>query len=83
MKQLQIHEVVNVYLVLEDDHYAIPSQFHRADLGPKSELADASALVIVPNYDFGRRVLGIGSSSDKSEDIAAEQHLDDLESAAF
>jgi hypothetical protein len=83
MKQLQICEVVNIYLPLKNNHNIVLPQFYGPDIRAEGKLPDATALVIVPDHHLVWRVRHVGAAAYKSEDVATEQHLDDAEPAAF
>uniref|UniRef100_A0A0A9E8J4 Uncharacterized protein n=1 Tax=Arundo donax TaxID=35708 RepID=A0A0A9E8J4_ARUDO len=83
MEQLQISEVVNIYLPLKYNHNVVLSQFHSPDIRAKGELSNATALVIIPDHHLVRRVLHIGATAYKSKDVATEQHLDNPKPATF
>jgi PAS domain-containing protein len=50
--------------------------------GPERELADAPALVVVPDHDLVGRVLGAGPAADQGQDVAVEEHLHGTDAAA-
>lgn len=77
MKELQIGEVVDKNLLKEDDDDAIAAEADGDDGGAEGELADAAALVIVPDHDLVGRVV----AADDGEDVAAEKHLDMVDAA--
>ncbi len=51
------------------------AKLDRLDVGLEAELPDALELVVVPEHDFVEWVLWVLASSDKRQDVAAEQHL--------
>ena len=55
------------------------SQFHGKNRLVDFDLIDLPELVIIPNNDFGVRVLTIARSSDKCDDLGPEQKLYDLD----
>ena len=65
MHELEVREVVDEDLLLEDDDDPIPPEPNGSNIGPEGELADAPALVIVPDHDLVRRILRVRSAADE------------------
>lgn len=82
VEQFQVGEIVHEYLLLQNDDDSVPAEANGPDNGAERELANASALVIVPNHDLVGGVLRVGPTADYGQDIAAEKHLHDANSAA-
>lgn len=68
-------KVVREHLVLERHDDAVAPQPHGAHLRLEAQLADALALVVVPDHHFVRGVLRRAAAADEREDVAAEEHL--------
>lgn len=69
--------------MLKNNNNPIPSQLHRTNLRPKRKLTDASALVIIPDQYFGRRVPRVRSTANKRQDVAPEKHLYNLKTTVL
>ena len=76
VQDLEVGEVVDVDLVLQDHDDAISAQSHGPDLDAEGELADAPALVVVPDHHLVRGVSRRSPAAHEREDVAAEEHLD-------
>ena len=77
MKELQIGEVVDEDLLKKDDDDAITAEADGGDGGAERELADASALMVVPDHDLIGRVM----AAEDGKDVAPEKHLDMVDTA--
>ena len=77
--ELKVREVVDEDFVLEYHDDAVAPEPDASYGGAEGELPDAAALVVVPDHDLVRRVVGIIAAADEREYVAAEQHLDDAD----
>jgi len=81
--ELKVREVVDEDFVLEYHDDAVAPEPDASYGGAEGELPDAAALVVVPDHDLVRRVVGIIAAADEREYVAAEQHLDDAAVVTF
>jgi hypothetical protein len=75
----KVREVVDEDFVLEHHDDALAPETNAPDRGAEGELPDAAALVTVLDHDLVGRVMGVISAADECEYVAAEQHLDDVD----
>ena len=68
VQQLEVGEVVHVHLVLQRHHHAIAPQPHGPHLAAERQLADAAALVVVPDHHLAVWVID-ASPSRESESV--------------
>jgi len=80
--ELEVREVVDKDLLFDDDNDAVAAEADAAHGGAEGELADAVALVVVPDHDLVGRVLRVRPAADEGEDVAEEEHLHVADSAA-
>lgn len=82
VQNLKIREIVHEDLVRQNHHDLVPSEANPFHLRSERELADAPRLVVVPDHNLVDRVPRVGPSADECEDVAAEEHVDQPDSAA-
>ena len=82
MQQLQIRKIINENFLFQNDDDSIPSKPNRSYFRAKRKLPDASALVVVPDHNFIRRVLRVGSAANESQNITSKEHLDNADAAS-
>ena len=72
---------MDVDLILEHNNCVIDAELDGKHVCPKVELCDRQLLIIIPYDCSRRREIGVLTSADESNDIAAEQEFGQLGAA--
>lgn len=82
VQHFQIRKIVYEYFLFQNDNDSVSPKPNRSYFRTKRKLADASALVVVPDHNLIRRVLRVGSTANECQNIAPKKHLDNADAAA-
>lgn len=83
MEQLQICEVINVYLALKNNDNVVLPQFYSPDIRAEGKLSNTMAPVIIPDHYLVRWIMCVGATTYKSKDVATEQHFNNPKSTTL
>jgi hypothetical protein len=61
----------------------VTSQSNSTNFTTKLQLGNALVLIVVPDHDFVRWVLGITATTDKRQNITPPQHFDDTDTGTI
>eukprot|EP00391_Amoebophrya_sp_Ameob2_P010196 CAMPEP_0178982196 /NCGR_PEP_ID=MMETSP0795-20121207/365_1 /TAXON_ID=88552 /ORGANISM="Amoebophrya sp., Strain Ameob2" /LENGTH=293 /DNA_ID=CAMNT_0020672821 /DNA_START=544 /DNA_END=1427 /DNA_ORIENTATION=+ len=80
--QSQVAEPVDVHFPVYEDEHDVAAQLDLAHLGAEAEFCDAARRLVVPDHHLVRLKPGICASAHEGQNVAAEQHCDDAQTAA-